>query len=651
MVLVASLSSKDEAETLIGQSFVLNAQEEDVVSVLDMSLHDRGLTKTVAPTTVVPPSSDVPRSVSTQALSYRHDPNKGGLPDTSNRSFRPILRSSLVLEEGDDILDDEAELSRLAASAALEISGAAATRKDAPLRRSTLVSKESSLDVSWFAERGLMSRRSFEKYKQEMRESRRRMTMHDEGGNMKYMSKSSRKNEEFDFTSPDLVPELPRREPSLSNLGRELLQGDRHHLQSPSKHVTDEKTRPVHKSRSLDNGLDYLVRSLVAALSHEGVRDGESETKQVSRLKTELSTSLKSTAARGALNKDDVELLTKMLTKVMDPTRKEIQDDDSVESNDILKASDSAETLRMRSSVKMNDEDNKLDDKPEFVTKFRYAPRRLGSKEVGVGLDSADDLDASDITDFTHSRAHSGGTNLAVVESNIIDANKLNAISPTKTLLPRPSFMDHNESLTSLNPLPSDRANSSLTDLACETLFLEDLKQKSAATGSDSPSLVRPTTPPTTQNVNYQNGSSQSFKTSPKSPLRRRTSFKETRVISTRRSSASLELDYISLDGPMQKEGCGDVLAEGMEYLSMAMLCSVYGKLREMSVLGHASVKFVDIDVNSHQRISRLKEMKRRGLLEQLAKEEKKGEYSVLTLFTLVCLLFTQEFCIKLQAS
>lgn len=401
---------------------------------------------------MVPPSSDVPRSVSTQALSYRQDPNKGGLPDTSNRSFRPILRSSLVLEEGDDILDDEAELSRLAASAALEISGAAATRKDAPLRRSTLVSKESSLDVSWFAERGLMSRRSFEKYKQEMRESRRRMTMHDEGGNMKYMSKSSRKNEEFDFTSPDLVPELPRREPSLSNLGRELLQGDRHHLQSPSKHVTDEKARPVHKSRSLDNGLDHLVRSLVAALSHEGVRDGESETKQVSRLKTELSTSLKSTAACGAFNKDDVELLTKMLIKVMDPTRKEIQDDDSVESNDILKASDSAETLQMRSSVKMNDEDNKLDDKPEFVTKFRYAPRRLGSKEVKVGLDSADDMDASDITDFTHSRAHSGGTNLAVVESNIIDANKSNTISPTKTLLPRPSFMDHNESLTSPNP-------------------------------------------------------------------------------------------------------------------------------------------------------------------------------------------------------
>ena len=638
----ASLSSKDETETLIGQSFVLNAQEDDVVSVLDMSLHDRGFTKTVTPKAVAP-SSDVPRSV------YRQVPSKGSLLDTSNRSFRPVLRSSLVLEEDDDILDDEAELSRLAESAALETFGVAAIRKDPPLRRSTLVSKDSSLDVSWFAKRGLMSRRSFEKYKKEMRESRRRMTMYDEGDNMKYLSKSLRKNEEFDFSKP-----VPRREPSMSNIGRELLQGDKHRIDEN----TDELKRlPVHKSRSLDRGLDYLVRSFVAALNHERAQDGESKTKQVSRLKTELSASLTGTAT-DAFNKDEVELLTKMLTKIMDPsTRKEtnenqhkasvhddyLQDDDSVKSIDILKASGSAETLRMRSTAKMNDEANKLEDKPEFITKFRYAPRRMGSKEVGVGLDCADDFDVSDITNFTYSRAHSGCDSFAVIESSIIVANESNTISPTKTIFPRPTVVDHNESLTSLNPLPTDRANSSLTDLACETLFLEDQKQR------DSSSRSRPTTPPNMQNANTKNGSSQSFKTSPKSPLRRRTSFKEeTMVISTRRSSGSLELDYTSLDGPMQKEGCGDILAEGMEYLSMAMLCSVYGKLREMSILGHASVKFVDIDVNSHQRISRLKEMKRRGLFEQLAKEEKKGESAQFLNFTLVCILFTQA-CLYLN--
>ena len=37
-------------------------------------------------------------------------------------------------------------------------------------------------------------------------------------------------------------------------------------------------------------------------------------------------------------------------------------------------------------------------------------------------------------------------------------------------------------------------------------------------------------------------------------------------------------------------------------------------KLREMSILGHISVKLVDIDVNSHQKIARDKERRRLGL-------------------------------------
>ena len=64
-------------------------------------------------------------------------------------------------------------------------------------------------------------------------------------------------------------------------------------------------------------------------------------------------------------------------------------------------------------------------------------------------------------------------------------------------------------------------------------------------------------------------------------------------------------------DDPLLKEDCGDLLAEGMEYLSMAMLVNIYGKLREMSLLGHVSVKLRDIDVNSHQYNSRKKELKR----------------------------------------
>lgn len=58
-----------------------------------------------------------------------------------------------------------------------------------------------------------------------------------------------------------------------------------------------------------------------------------------------------------------------------------------------------------------------------------------------------------------------------------------------------------------------------------------------------------------------------------------------------------------------------DILTLGINNLSVTMLVNIYGRLREMSMLGHASVKLRDIDVNSHQRNSRLKELRRLHLL------------------------------------
>jgi hypothetical protein len=62
------------------------------------------------------------------------------------------------------------------------------------------------------------------------------------------------------------------------------------------------------------------------------------------------------------------------------------------------------------------------------------------------------------------------------------------------------------------------------------------------------------------------------------------------------------------------------VLDEGLSHLSVAMLALLYRKLREMSLLGHVSVKLRDIDVNSHQAISRQKELSRRGLMTEAEK-------------------------------
>ena len=57
----------------------------------------------------------------------------------------------------------------------------------------------------------------------------------------------------------------------------------------------------------------------------------------------------------------------------------------------------------------------------------------------------------------------------------------------------------------------------------------------------------------------------------------------------------------------MRRPAYIDIMTEGMNNLSLAMLVNIYGKLRKMSILGHASVRVADIDVNSHQSLARKK--------------------------------------------
>lgn len=87
------------------------------------------------------------------------------------------------------------------------------------------------------------------------------------------------------------------------------------------------------------------------------------------------------------------------------------------------------------------------------------------------------------------------------------------------------------------------------------------------------------------------------------------------------RSSFFTSVNCDDLEGFPLKEDCGDILAEGMEYNSMCLLVNVYSRLRELSVLGHASVKLVDIDVASHQSIARKKAMIEQGLLKPQSEE------------------------------
>lgn len=609
--LEAPLSPPNEGH-LIGQSIQVPDNVPDDTSALEMSWHDSGFTSSMTPDI----SGGIPRSISAYTLkAQRQAPNQkqSSQLDTSHRSdvgSRPVRRSSLStsLEQR----EDETELSKVAEAAAYDAFEAAAAQRDGMVRRkSTLVSNDSSIDVSWFAKNGLMSRRSFEKYKKEMKQSRRRKTMIDEDERPLFPSRSARKNEEFDISKlDDLTP------PFASDAGRVILNKQK------KEKKKEPLSRPILVSRSLDGGLDDMVRGFISALSKQDqVEDKE---KQMSRLNAKLSESITNGDAT-VMSKEEIDQLTKLMIKIVkqpskskkfrkkqeEPTKKNpkkhedeaaliqtvsFRDDDaSISLNDMITehkkqlvmASTSSETLKLG---------NKL-QKAGFVSKFKYAPKRLNSKE------QQHDFNTSETSNMALSKTSEIAVTSEVQDQDQKEFGLDTPISMKKSFIPRPPFVDHNESMTSIQPVTSVRTASGPTQMILEDLHPEEVKKEHAATKRCESiiSETRPLTPP------------------------RRASFRETNVIPMRRSSDSLQLDYGYLEGQMPKQDCGDILAEGMEYLSMTMLVNIYGKLRELSILGHASIKLIDVDVNSHQRNSRLKEMRRRGMFAQLEQEESKG--------------------------
>jgi hypothetical protein len=563
--------------TIIGQSIqVPNDDVPDDMSVLDMSWHDNGFVKSM---NLPASSSGLPHSVSAYTLkSKRQSPSPGQSThlDTSCRSDagpRPISRPNLRRSLNDSAYEEQ-ELSTRAEAAALKAFGAAATQANGLVRRkSTLVANDSSIDVSWFAKNGLMSRRSFEVYKKELKkESRqavRRSTTADECERPRFLSKSAR---EFDLSVFENDP------PSASDVGREMLKREKN---QPTRRI-------VNKSRSLGDGLDHMVRKLVSALKEN------TENKELSRLKTKLSESL----TRGAADDDgdkDIKTLAKLLMKVVDEPNKTMKITESKHELEMMQEMQDQADLN-QNSLQDNDDDASYGGRagPPKTTvetckpkkdfnRFYYTPKRMNSKEKVID----GDMNTSDLSNMALSKT----SDMAVTST------RLGLDTPTSTK------EAYNESLSSMKPLVfSTRSTSGLTEAVVEDLHLEELqKEQAAAASHESLAEARANTPT------------------------RRASF-ESNVMCQRRSSSSLfELDHASLGGPMPKLNCGDILQEGMEYLTMTMLVNVYGKLREMSILGHASVKLKDIDVNSHQRNSRLKEMKRRGMLAELEEEENKG--------------------------
>jgi len=566
-----------------------------------------------------------------------------------------------------------------------ESTDAAAATNDTgrPLRRSSLVANESSLDASWFALRGVMSTDSFKRYKQELKQN---VIREASSNNLQGMASSainnslhrrSRRastgmgdlhNEQFQFEG---APSSPRGN-SSSHEKRTSLRG-----QPKTMHR-------VQKSLSLDDGLDKLVQSFISSF-----RDGDEQRNRTSAhlIQSKLSKSdgqiIEIEGASGlksGLSSEELQVLTNMMRRLSNSESDRYSEQQELYNDEILNADtcDSANRIVSTDMLLRSNDDYNLGVilKSDASTAKTHDKAHLQNFDpVSFSSDAFESLKQSQAE--LHSRAVDTEPNLERDEttSTLWTCKSSLSTSSTKGHLAKAmdsetasSFqttsMERKEALDNRNlQMPilcrehsrtfSMRTESKSSPVQSRTSSDVTVVERSDSistkfSGNRNPTIHMPplnrfqsnstagavvceaddfisTMKDFDDEVQQQKMSSnlsgstmsQTRCTSPNS-LSSKIEFS-----SKTSSSALLNAAMADLDGPPLKQDCGDLLVEGIEHLSMAMLVNIYGKLREMSLLGHVSVKLRDIDVNSHQYNSRKKEIKRLG--EWTAADEAKG--------------------------
>ena len=344
------------------------------------------------------------------------------------------------------------------------------------------------------------------------------------------------------------------------------------------------------KSLSLDDGLDTLVQSFISSF-HDGdeQRNKTSALLIQSKLSKKDGQSIEIEGSSGqprrpsGLSSEELQVLTNMMRR--------------------LSHSDTDRDSELLQAELCDDEILNPGDSENRSLSTDALPRSNDHPEPGRTLKS--DASAGQMHDKARQKI-----NPVSFFSEIVETKMERTESPPVRDLRMPVLSREQSDSMHMPPLSRFQSNSTAAAVVCETddflktmkEFDEEMEQQKVSSSDLSGSSMSPTEC-----------------TSPPSP----TSY-SSKVLSPKNSSSALLSNTMAeLHGPPLKQDCGDLLAEGIEHLSMAMLVNIYGKLREMSMLGHVSVKLRDIDVNSHQYNSRKKELKRLG--EWTEADEAKG--------------------------
>lgn len=473
-------------------------------------------------------------------------------------STRNTIGSSFATANTSDDIQEE-DISRPCPSLQESNKNRNETRK--PL--SSLVAEKSSIDVSWFAQNGCMSRQSYKKYKKEMKKNL-----------LRQLPKDKKRRSDPLAHSNSLPCDIDQQLRASS-------------YATAHEHETEDREESrFARSVSLGEGMDLLLGSFVDSLT-----EYDDASKNIA-FATLLESLLSQKSA--ILHPDEVNCVKTIVRRLSSVHEETDDDDDSFFRSE--PCTDVTRDIASPQDVTLADVLHKEEEEEEDGTS-------IVCKDITIPSQSKRDSTVSVIT-----------TESTAIPPREIQLHNVEAtIETTAKVTPPTDYNNHSDAVGDLNEVPvdersrasshknhKDRISSTIT---CGAVIWGQEE------GNEFATARRPTAAcDTNEAIDSLLDNSERARSVCEVPT-------SVSIPHVEQKIAELEqLESRSMTNYHKYQHRDDVLTEGMNYLSMVMLVKLYGKLRELSVLGFTSSKLIDIDVNSHQSLARQKEKKRLGM-------------------------------------
>ena len=486
-----------------------------------------------------------------------------------------------------------------------------------------LVSQNSGIDPSWFASRGLMSKGSLKKYKKETKAQN--SFLRDKCSAMETFP-SIREGKGRNENVPVITGMGQHMERSKSRQSKQKTIRSFVRSCSNDPGSSHQISRPYHRSVSLDDGIERITEFFVDALAKSS--DSEKRT-AFANLSLRLSQTTQEAQTDNEYFKGEEILSSDVVAPQCSESTPQLTDSNSSSLNSDRNRINVDDCQPKTISIEPQDRISDLsclDSHKAVMNTMRVESVCVqGTSDELRGLTDIQVENAPSIPNYSSRVITNITRDESVCVEDLSDAQRLELHSIQVEDAPSTSTgkCEFSHSSQRACDHSKDNDDSASIDPSLDTMTSDQRNQLSNIQDTDSSAFKEASIEVKSNSKPYTHN--HSLHLIPSGDESDKNDDSVDAAFSISKDAVLTDTDPPSQDECPRRELTlkPSLLDDGIKYLSMSMLALQYRKLREMSLLGHVSVKLRDIDVNSYQLISRLKELKRRGLL--TPEEEKKG--------------------------